>query len=1012
MARRKKVNPRILIILGVLAALMLLGGGVYIYKQLPKDPEPFFLQAEKDMEAKEYRQAVANYGRGIHHQIKAKINDAQRVYEWAMAEYSHATLTPDLEQLQREQYYQNAFRDLLQALVIDPEHLDARRQLVLMRLSTLRPSHPKLLENAGLFVTEVTSLIDLLEDGEERAELYFQRGQAKRVLIGQEDPQDTIDSILADLDEALRLAPTNQAYWLEGKVSLLVELEEDELAEQTLLEGIEVLPECAELYVSYANLLNKAERRTEALEQIATAVKVDPNSAVGYLAQAHYFLLEGQLEDAMASLAQAEAVDPTHLQIYRYRALVLQRLEKWVEASDSLRQGQVVTGELLAKATDPEYDVDKDDPEYLDAELLTEAKITLHFDLAGNLLEELRKMPEQTEEEQAARIEEAKQQLVGVAEVQQKPEQRPRYLKLQGRIALAENRRGEALAYLEEAEKVYTNANIFDLQTADLLIGLYLQNRLVGKAEDIVDKLADRGMADMPAVLTLQARISMHYHELDEAERYLRRALAVDPENPEAIELMKLVRVQQGRIDTVTDDETPSITMIAYLMENADAKWQEGEKQEALNAMRDLYARVPDNPAVMRKLMSIYLEVGDEASAQAILREAILRDPENQNLKDELHILSLSDDDARLKARLELAQAIEDPYQRASATAGTYLLAGKMPEYLEWLEKAVNLSEPKSASRMRLNERLLNVALQEKNWDVADRSVALATEEDMDAVGGRIFKAKTALFRENVDEAIRLLLTVLEEKPRSRASRMLLGVCYMTKQQPRLAIEQYEYVYDDDRGYEPVVIEMVRATKALGDREQWRVWVERAHQQAPYDSFVQSEWLEMKEDEGNPRELIEARRKMLQSNPNNVSNLLRLGALYERIKEYDEAERMYRRVLDISPKRLAAAAALLGFYDRIDRTTGMQGVIAELLELAEDNEETVKVYLLYGELLRNRNPELALVTLDEAIKLDPSPSRGWLAKANTYAALGRWEEAADAQAKVAALLPDDEDHLL
>ena len=143
--RKKKVNPRILIILGVLLALVLAGGGYYVYRQLPKDPEPFFRQAEKDMEAENYRDAVSNFGLGVHHQIQQGINDAKRLYDMAMAQLAHASKTPDLSDPRRRQYRTKGFQSLQGAVQIDPTFVEPRRQLVEMRLGWLR-SNP---ETAG-----------------------------------------------------------------------------------------------------------------------------------------------------------------------------------------------------------------------------------------------------------------------------------------------------------------------------------------------------------------------------------------------------------------------------------------------------------------------------------------------------------------------------------------------------------------------------------------------------------------------------------------------------------------------------------------------------------------------------------------------------------------------------------------------------------------------------------------------------------------------------------------------
>ena len=993
--KRKKINPRILILLAVVGALVVLGGVYFIVKRMPKDPAPLFAKADAHYEAGEFRQAIRYYSKGLIQQQRKKIEDADRVFDLAMAELQYATRTPELSTPQAQKYFMRGYKRLRQTLTIDPNHLDAHRQISGILWRQLARGNP------DDYVTEADAVLALLddeEDREEKAAFYVRRGQAKALLIHLKP--EYLDEALADFDEAIRLEPTSQDYWLTGKLRLLLQQRQYEEAEKTVLAAIEANPNNAQMYVDYARVLIDSDRRSESLEQIEKAIKVQADNPVGYLAKANFLIKDQEWEQALAALDQAAAVDPDDLRVYRLRAFVMKRQFKLTEATAEIRAGLAVIEKLQASEAETQPDLEK-------YQLLQQTKVDLYFDLADSLLDEIRVGDEEmTAEQEQAHLDEVRKAMetLDTLIVFREGEAPPRYLKIQGRLAMIDGDRAEAQRKLEAAYEGFEKRNMFEPQTGNLLVRVYLQRRLPAKAEDVLNRFIERGYGAQPSVLLSKARIAMHYREYHQAQKLVERVLQRDPDNASAKELKMLLNIRTERGAIPAEGEIP-ITAVAYLLQQSERKWLEGKRQEAFELVQSLYKRMPENNAVLHRLMTMYLRLDQKAQAQAILEQAIERDPENQNLKDELTILKLPNDAERTKARLVMAEKIEDPYTRAMATAGTYMMVEDMANYMVHLQEALALAD--SDSRPRVLERLFRTAIQEEQWDTVDQCVTIATDENLDGADGDVFRAQVYLARGEADEAVQLLTGVVEDRPQHRAARMLLGEAHRVNGDLSLAAEQFEWIYNNDRGYSLAAIQMIQVSRAQADWPAWQRWVERAHTLVPNNPYVADQYLEMIEEGSNPEKIIERREAILRNYPDDINNRIRLGALYERTNQIAKAEAMYQSIIAKTPDKIGAAAVLIRFYDRIGRTDGIDTIISKLLEQAKTPEEKVAVYLLHARFLRDRSPEQALFVLDKAIEADPNDPRIYEAQAQIFTIQDQIEKAVEAAEKIVALRPDD-----
>lgn len=176
---------------------------------------------------------------------------------------------------------------------------------------------------------------------------------------------------------------------------------------------------------------------------------------------------------------------------------------------------------------------------------------------------------------------------------------------------------------------------------------------------------------------------------------------------------------------------------------------------------------------------------------------------------------------------------------------------------------------------------------------------------------------------------------------------------------------------------------------------------------------------------GRYREAAEHFEKLLQSFPDDVELLVRLGACQYALEEFSQAEKTYRRVLALSPARLEALLGLGATLTALDRSheaavhlekgvglapenpvlrktlaraywRGSRFYEAEdlLRRLVREHPEDGESWCYLGALLYDRNyHNAALEALEQCLRLQPENLRAQVYHAGALAGLGRRSEA-------------------
>jgi len=150
------------------------------------------------------------------------------------------------------------------------------------------------------------------------------------------------------------------------------------------------------------------------------------------------------------------------------------------------------------------------------------------------------------------------------------------------------------------------------------------------------------------------------------------------------------------------------------------------------------------------------------------------------------------------------------------------------------------------------------------------------------------------------------------------------------------------------------------------------------------------------------KKTIEALTKALSIEPNNKDLIYSLGDMYDKLKKFPEAEKLYLRIIDIQPENMSNYYVLADFYKRyIGLQPGMDKKAESMyLRRIETDPENPQGYAYAANYYENlpasaENIDQAIANYDKAndfwgkrIALQPDNAEAWLARG-----VNRWNRA-------------------
>jgi tetratricopeptide (TPR) repeat protein len=627
----------------------------------------------------------------------------------------------------------------------------------------------------------------------------------------------------------------------------------------------------------------------------------------------------------------------------------------------------------------------------------------------------------------------------------------PALCMLKARRAMAADDLNQSIKLLEKADRLSNERNV----QAKLLLGqLYLNSNAVGAAKKEVDAILamtpDNVMAWRMAAM-VYLRLGEYATALGYAERLqLQKGLDKDAGTLK-VKLECLVRMNRlNEADAVAKKLAGLGEDLRWPVQKARLMLMQGKTKEGEALLTGVLKEKPGDKLATIYLVELYGSQDRMAEAQALVKEAIARNPKDVELKYTQELISIQDPRKRAErlqaltkeaVETKLAQGMaraeeeKDPYLRAIRLVDQYLRRNDLAKAKQAVDEALK-QDPKKANFLSFR-----IGLVAKDWDRAQKALEVARRENLDSVQGLTYEVELAgaqgwdvINSGTLDEArkesakkyfvqsAKAAEQILPELPNDAQTHALLGEAYYWLDRRGEAASQinqaltlspsnpYALRAASLRQWEEIALRGALASPELV--RSFSENIQSAFQQMPLDpwlkdkvSYVRQQVAKQQEYRSDVTENVEkvlarreARRK---EKPNDVENLVRLAAIYEgtlskahaRVRDADKADACYRQALEQDP-RGELVDLYLRFADRNKRLGGTETFMKELAARQAKSGKGVGYSLLgfyYMKLGMTGKSEAAFL---EAVKVEDSATKD-LDMAVFYARTDNPEKTAD-----------------
>jgi tetratricopeptide (TPR) repeat protein len=486
-----------------------------------------------------------------------------------------------------------------------------------------------------------------------------------------------------------------------------------------------------------------------------------------------------------------------------------------------------------------------------------------------------------------------------------------------------------------------------------------------------------------------------------EALTEAQEAARLDPKNPEPHwVLANLYLKSQGRdrasvkeslrkavreLESMRDDDPSDERSYFFL---GQVYMELGEPEKGIQAYEQFQAANPGADAGYYAIADYYEKSGNHEKAIEYLNKGIQAQPESAksmmtlaNLLTKLNrekeaiplyrkILKLSDDNAAVKRQL----------------ASSLLDAGEFDEAVRLLEE-LRKAAPKDLDTQVLLGRAL---ISSKQYARAIEVLSHVLEDAPDNPEAKFYLGTANEQAGNPAEAARIFSELLDQTKGGSeevlANRLVfqqhLAAAYQDMGEHGKAITLYESLLKDDKEPNPrLVFLLINAYRLNKQLDKAMAMGKQQFEKHPGETNIGLVYARTLGDAGKTKEGAEILQKMLQADPSNVDIYVNLSQIYLQGKKYGDAEKVLQRAEDRKLDNERLKFQLATIYERQKDFDKAESIFKEVLK---DNPKNAVVLNYMGYMLADRGVRLdeAVKYVEEALAIDPNngaylDSLGW-----------------------------------
>jgi len=464
----------------------------------------------------------------------------------------------------------------------------------------------------------------------------------------------------------------------------------------------------------------------------------------------------------------------------------------------------------------------------------------------------------------------------------------------------------------------------------------------MGTARELLERVVTQ-RGDLPGPHVLLAKIEFQLKETEKAMKRLESVLQSDPSFQPALEALGQMKIATGVSEA--PDKSTAVMVAANRLLSGENK----ELPDLAGAMTVLIEGIKANPdpRLFLALASLQAQVGEKPEAIETVKAGLKSAPDDADLKRALDGLSQADP---VKWQLEQVDAaegtdVEKLLQRSQILTNS----GRMDEAAAALAGAAKAA-PGDA---RVLDRQFLMALRQKDYELAKKIVAVATEKNLDGAKGMLYKSRAlAAEGRNADAAV-LLEDAVKAGTADAGSVRLLGRLYSllgrAQDADRVFREALRQRPDDVSTMLDQINSLAQAGRGPEALERAREYERIGRGNRAFDEAL----VTLNAQYGDRDAALKRRELMLTREPNNIVNKLELAKLYAEGRRWNDATALIERVT--SPES-GQDVALLRARIRAEQgdVQGAQSVMDDFIKSLDPKELTFRPFMAFGQFLSGR----------------------------------------------------------